>query len=85
MENNNIDSVRANVIKEKEDTYILLPRYMKSNGTKVDLLDEEVVLQPNEDVFGKHKKEFRDAFRKEYNELEGLFDYSKVIEIMKIK
>ena len=58
---------------------------MKSNGTKVDLLDEEVVLQPNEDVFGKHKKEFREAFRKEYNELEGLFDYSKVIEIMKIK
>lgn len=85
MENNNIDSVRAGIIKENDDTYVILPRYMKSNDAKVDLLDEETVLQPNEDVFGKHKKEFKDAFRKEYNELEGLFDYSKVIEIMKIK
>lgn len=85
MENNNIDSVRANVIKKNDDTYVLLPRYMKSNNAKVDLLDEETVLQPNEDVFGKHKKEFREAFVKEYNDLEGLFDYSKVIEIMKIK
>lgn len=85
MENNNIDSARADIIKENNDAFVLLPRYMKSNDAKVDLLDEEVVLQPNEDVFGKHKKEFREAFRKEYNELEGLFDYSKVIEIMKIK
>ena len=85
MENNNIDSARADIIKENNDAFVLLPRYMKSNDAKVDLLDEEVVLQPNEDVFGKHKNEFREAFRKEYNELEGLFDYSKVIEIMKIK
>ena len=44
MENNNIDSARADIIKENNDAFVLLPRYMKSNDAKVDLLDEEVVL-----------------------------------------
>lgn len=82
---NGIDSIRANIINEDNTKYVLLPRYIESSGNKIDLLDEESTLQPNEDVFGKHKKEFKDAFVKDYNDLEGLFDYSKAIEIMKIK
>lgn len=82
-------SVRSKVIIENGIKYFLLPRYITYDET-LDLLSDETDLFFYEDVFRNHKEEFNDALIKETSIKEdsylcALYDYEKVINIIKRK
>ena len=84
------ETISIEVIKEGKNKYVLLPRYASKN--KVDLLDSNVnfaMFGIYEDVFQKHKQAFKDAYYKDYEDLNvnsfyqyGLYDYKKVKKII---
>ena len=82
-------TIRADVVEENGEKYVILPRSKTFSTGTLDLLsyDEDYTLE--EDVFREYKNQFLLALCKDYisegNVNYSLYDYSSVVEIIKIK
>ncbi len=87
------ETVRSDVVKEGDQKYFLLPRYVVTDTDKLDLLSDETDLFFEEDVFREYKEAFSDALVKEsdfqaqssyiyHSYIYALYDYDKVVEII---
>lgn len=79
--------IRASIINNNNKKCVLLPRYIINNETKLDLFDESTDFTYYEDVFGKYKSLFKNAYLEDTNDtnenyLMALYDYEKVSKII---
>lgn len=88
-------TVRAKIVVKDDVKYVSMPRYLLSGDKKLDLLNENETLTALEDLYKTHKKDFNDALIETFDTEENtflfgryyfaLYDYDKVIQILKIK
>lgn len=83
-------NVRVEVVVIDNEKYMCLPRYVLSGNERLDLLSHETNLFFEEDVFREYKSIFSEALVCETDIIESfyimaLYDYDKVVNIIKIK